>query len=319
MLLYKRGKFSCAIFIFFNIYFTGIGAGFTLFADFSHITFYFDQRRSTATCLLLCGAHAGYIIVTPALANLFEFYGFTGTLMIHSALLLHIVLAGALCRTISVLSGPVVRQRKETKIEMDTKTMKSNTTNDTNHCDSIDDKGDKSLSNLRKLYERFGLHHFKSPLYITYILMTGSWIMEFYINVIFILGLAKETLGLSALTISWIISLEGAINIAMKFIYGPLFDTQFVRKRRLVVFIIIRFLTAINSVLINITAINAYCLALVYILGRVLMSASFAQTSVVLSEMVKKEDFLMAFGYFAVCRVYLSSLEFDWQVRQVYR
>ena len=62
------------------------------------VGYYFNKRRGLAVGLATSGGSVGSIFFPPLFETMFENYGFTGTLLLMSAITLHFMIAGALFR-----------------------------------------------------------------------------------------------------------------------------------------------------------------------------------------------------------------------------
>ena len=60
--------------------------------------YYFNKRRGLAVGLATCGGGIGSFFFPPLFENMFDVYGFAGTLLVMSAITFHFVIAGALFR-----------------------------------------------------------------------------------------------------------------------------------------------------------------------------------------------------------------------------
>lgn len=62
------------------------------------VTYYFEKRRALATGLTVCGSGIGTFVFAPLIDALIDHYEWKGALLILSAILLNLVVCGALMR-----------------------------------------------------------------------------------------------------------------------------------------------------------------------------------------------------------------------------
>ncbi|ESO12384.1 hypothetical protein HELRODRAFT_63243 [Helobdella robusta] len=94
-----------------NIYFmffsfgivSGIGIGLAYLPAIVAVSFWFEEKRSLATGLAVCGAGVGTFIFAPFTHILITEYGWKGTVLIDSAILLNCVIFGALFRPVKLI------------------------------------------------------------------------------------------------------------------------------------------------------------------------------------------------------------------------
>lgn len=77
---------------------TGLGFGLIYLPAIVSVTMYFEKKRSLATGIAVCGSGFGTFIFAPIISKLMEQYGWRGSLLILSAIVLKCVLFGALFR-----------------------------------------------------------------------------------------------------------------------------------------------------------------------------------------------------------------------------
>ncbi|XP_077996710.1 monocarboxylate transporter 9-like [Glandiceps talaboti] len=94
--------------------FVGIGNGFTHAPSVLIVSKYFDKRLPTATGVALAGSGFGMVVFSVITQKLLDIYGWRGTLMVISALTVHLSLAGSLYRPLRGTLTP----RTEQSIEM---------------------------------------------------------------------------------------------------------------------------------------------------------------------------------------------------------
>lgn len=78
--------------------FLGLGLGFAYLPAIVAVSFYFEKRRSLATGLAVCGSGFGTFIFAPLTQMLLDEYGWKGTVLIETGLLLNCIPCGAVFR-----------------------------------------------------------------------------------------------------------------------------------------------------------------------------------------------------------------------------
>lgn len=71
------------------------------------VSFYFERRRSLATGLAVCGSGFGTFLFAPLTDLLLDEYGWKGTVLIETGLLLNCILCGAVFRPLELMNKPV--------------------------------------------------------------------------------------------------------------------------------------------------------------------------------------------------------------------
>jgi len=66
------------------------------------VSFYFEQRRSLATGIAVCGSGIGTFIFAPLTNSLLEEYSWKGTVLIEAGILLNCILCGMVFRPLNV-------------------------------------------------------------------------------------------------------------------------------------------------------------------------------------------------------------------------
>ncbi|XP_076618891.1 monocarboxylate transporter 12-like isoform X2 [Colletes latitarsis] len=77
---------------------TGLGFGLIYLPAIVSVTCYFEKYRSLATGIAVCGSGLGTLVFAPCLEYLIARYGWRGTLMICSGIVLNCIILGALFR-----------------------------------------------------------------------------------------------------------------------------------------------------------------------------------------------------------------------------
>lgn len=77
---------------------TGLGFGLIYLPAIVSVTTYFEKKRSLATGIAVCGSGLGTFLFAPILTALMENYGWRGSLLIISGLVLNCVIFGAFFR-----------------------------------------------------------------------------------------------------------------------------------------------------------------------------------------------------------------------------
>ena len=104
--------------------FPGVGLGMAYLPAIVAVSFWFEKKRSLATGLAVCGSGIGTFLFAPLTQVLLNEYGWKGTVLIESAILLNCILCGALFR-------PVDPPPISTDEEMKPLNTVSSSTNDT--------------------------------------------------------------------------------------------------------------------------------------------------------------------------------------------
>lgn len=91
----------------------GLGLGFAYLPAIVAVSFYFEKRRSLATGLAVCGSGFGTFVFAPLTQILLDEYGWKGTVLIETALLLNCIPCGAVFRPLEAprnKSAPLANQ-----------------------------------------------------------------------------------------------------------------------------------------------------------------------------------------------------------------
>jgi len=86
------------IYIYFCYCFLGFGLGLGYLPAIVSVSYYFEKRRSLATGLAVCGSGLGTFIFAPLTELLLHEYGWKGTVLIESGILLNCCICGAVLR-----------------------------------------------------------------------------------------------------------------------------------------------------------------------------------------------------------------------------
>ena len=85
-------SFHCVNFV------KGTGSAFAFTPSLMMLVHYFDKKRGTAIAIGTAGASFGAIVVSPFLAFSFDYYGYTGTMLLLAGLSFNLCVGGALLR-----------------------------------------------------------------------------------------------------------------------------------------------------------------------------------------------------------------------------
>ena len=88
-------------FFFFNLI-IGVGRALTYTPSLIIVGYYFNKRRGLAVGLATSGVGFGTFLLPPLIEIFFDFYGFTGGLLIMSSISLHFCVSGALFRPLEL-------------------------------------------------------------------------------------------------------------------------------------------------------------------------------------------------------------------------
>lgn len=80
------------------------------------VSFYFERRRSLATGLAVCGSGFGTFLFAPLTDLLLDEYGWKGTVLIETGLLLNCILCGAVFRPLEFMNKPVTITENHTEL-----------------------------------------------------------------------------------------------------------------------------------------------------------------------------------------------------------
>lgn len=104
-------------FLFISVgVFGGIGFGVIFLPAVVAVGYYFDKKRALATGIAVCGSGVGTFILAPFTAFLLEEYGWRGTMLIQSGLVLNCAVFGSLFRPLE----PVRSKRQRLNAEIPT-------------------------------------------------------------------------------------------------------------------------------------------------------------------------------------------------------
>ncbi|KAH3879322.1 monocarboxylate transporter 12-like [Dreissena polymorpha] len=95
---------------------TGLGMSMGYVTSLVMVAFYFEDRRAMATGLAVCGSGIGTFVFAPLTEFLIGLYGWRGTMIIWSGIMLHLVVCGSLLRPLE-FSVEEKKQRALMKFE----------------------------------------------------------------------------------------------------------------------------------------------------------------------------------------------------------
>ncbi|KZC05305.1 Monocarboxylate transporter 5 [Dufourea novaeangliae] len=107
---------------------TGLGFGLIYLPAIVSVSCYFEKYRSLATGIAVCGSGLGTLVFAPCLEYLIAFYGWRGTIMICSGIVLNCIVLGALFRPLETKKlqngdSPEVTSRKNSKEDKNSHTV----------------------------------------------------------------------------------------------------------------------------------------------------------------------------------------------------
>ncbi|XP_015176547.1 PREDICTED: monocarboxylate transporter 12 [Polistes dominula] len=91
---------------------TGLGFGLIYLPAIVSVTCYFEKYRSLATGIAVCGSGLGTLVFAPCLESLISNYGWRGTMMICSGIVLNCIVLGAFFRP---LETPVSKRNRNSE------------------------------------------------------------------------------------------------------------------------------------------------------------------------------------------------------------
>ena len=112
----------------------GVAAGMIFLPIVTMINIYFNKYRGLANSLSMCGSSLGGLAGGPFYSTLFANYGYTGTTLIQSGIMLNIVITGCLMRPLEFYSN-----RRKVRNGVD------------KHNNGVDKHDDKESANVRLL------------------------------------------------------------------------------------------------------------------------------------------------------------------------
>ncbi|CAC5385564.1 SLC16A13 [Mytilus coruscus] len=159
----------------------GFGAVLSLVSCMMATDKYFDQKKTTALTLISLGASFSMIIFSPVAKLLLENYGFHGTMMICSAILLNTVVCGAVV-------FPLNNKELKTSVE-------------TSHQTHVD------------------ISFIKRPSFIMYMITNVLFIAGYYVTIGF-LPETGLSVGIGMDDISMVFSISGVVQIVGRLTFG---------------------------------------------------------------------------------------------------
>ena len=167
-------------------YFSGLANNATAFSSMVILTMYFENRRSLAMGISICGLSIGSLVFAPFVNYLFTIYGFTGTLMIQAGVTLHLFIVGALFIPLKMEIKDMTFDKKLTEGNTDEKSESNQLENEKKSAQK------PAVSRLKIVSKLFGFKHLKSVVFIMFTLLSSCLQFAFFCVVIYMSGLAKE-------------------------------------------------------------------------------------------------------------------------------
>ncbi|XP_017787533.1 PREDICTED: monocarboxylate transporter 13-like [Habropoda laboriosa] len=137
---------------------TGLGFGLIYLPAIVSVTCYFEKYRSLATGIAVCGSGLGTLIFAPCLDYLIALYGWRGTMLICSGIVLNCTVLGILFRPLET-NKPIKRSSSEKSLPISKKGLRE-------YSNSLNSKKLHSVS-FRKEENSTGIKSLSQPVLIS--------------------------------------------------------------------------------------------------------------------------------------------------------
>lgn len=218
----------------------GFGISLPYFNSLKIVTDYFDKRLALASGIAECGAGLGTLIFAPLTEYLVTQFGWRGTLLILSGIVLNIVVCGALYQPIEKTNDAVVKKKKEQKMELEIengdscKTFegKSNElTSGTNKCSKANLK-DKTISKELRPIIRCNFFQMLNVPFVIFAI--SNFVLYFWYDVPYVFMVDRSThYGIPAQKASFLLSIIGIFHVLGILGCGFLGDRNFMNLKLL--------------------------------------------------------------------------------------
>lgn len=146
---------------------TGFGMSMGYVTSLVMVAFYFEDRRSLATGLSVCGSGIGTFVFAPMTEQLIDVYGWRGTMIIWSGIMLNLVVCGALLRPLE-FTPKERRARALQKFEKMSRTISftsfsnngKNLSRHESHSDGLDEDGEAIDDSLEHCHSQIQIPTF---------------------------------------------------------------------------------------------------------------------------------------------------------------
>ena len=256
------------------------------------IPLYFDKKRARANGIVSVGISLGGMVLGPLLTVLFAEYSYQGTVIIIGGLLLNCFVSASLFRPICISSDTDIPseyknwtelQHLDHHIENNVKELENGT--------QFPQDGNKTKDHLAQENK----HPCNKILYFS--LITNRYFFGFCVanlgNLVcmstntFLAGVSKERHFSNAM-IGVILLVTSAANCLSRLLSGFLFDLQFIKKRRMITFLLLEFLAGFTMCLLPFAS-TVVTISIMNIATNVFSHTFQAQYVTILCDMVGEE------------------------------
>ena len=277
---------------------------------------YFDKLRSRALAVALSGPSIGAFLGAPLLTYLFQEFGFQGTMIIQSAIILNCCVSASLYRPLSHKSvkrntgdqvgntdtDNNVRPPAITEVEKKPQSTSELIQLDLheNPTDDTDSRKDSSCcypiySKCRQIGDMFGLHMFKNIQFTAQCLLLLSFQSCLMCGIIYIGPLATEACGMTTDIVVVLLSIAAITEIPVKAISGIILDLKVLKPYRSVLYGVLGILMGASFTVVPFAATvhTFFVLWCVYV---VFLYMFHTQVYVITKDLTGKENLNSALG-----------------------
>ena len=296
-------------------YIVGMGHSMVLTSCFLIIPLYFDKKRARANGISSVGTSIGGMVLGPLLTILFLEFGYPGAMVIIGGMMLNLAVSGALFRPIVISPvshtpnggteyGIEMKELSSNLDKLDTKVVNPSGNLETHEEEIANDKDlvahsvggiqDKERFSKRKICSHiFDCSVMKSKSFFGFCLANLGIFVCMSSNT-FLAGLAKEK-HVSDTMIALILMVTSATNCVSRIISGFLFDLNFLKKGRILIFLLLGFLAGFIMCLLPFTSSIA-AIFIVNMATNIFIHAFHAQHITILCDMVGQKKMADALG-----------------------
>ena len=262
------------------------------------IPLYFDKKRARANGIASVGTSLGGMVLGPLLTVLLAEYSYQGTMIIIGGLLLNCFVSASLFRPIHIsleASNPSNSQFKNW-MELQPSIEENDRENQNgNQCH----QGNKTTNGHPTQCPKLTCNKI-----LDFSLMTNRYFIGFCIACLGILvslstntllaGLSKER-HITDTMIAIILMITAAANCLSRVISGIVFDLQFIKKKRMITFLLLEFMAGFTMCLLPFAS-SVATITIMNIVTNAFIHAIHAQHVTVLCDMVGEEKMADALG-----------------------
>ena len=296
-------------------YIVGMGHSMVLTSCFLIIPLYFDKKRARANGISSVGTSIGGMVLGPLLTILFLEFGYPGAMVIIGGMMLNLAVSGALFRPIVISPvshipnggteyGIEMKEMSSNLDKLDIKVVNPSGNLETHEEEVANDKElvahnagdvqDKERSRKGKICNHiFDCSVMKSKSFFGFCLANLGIFVCMSSNT-FLAGLAKER-HVSDTVIALILMVTSATNCVSRIISGFLFDLNFLKKRRILIFLLLGFLAGFIMCLLPFTQ-SITAIFIVNMATNIFIHAFHAQHVTILCDMVGQKKMADALG-----------------------